>query len=57
MLLYGLKVDVEEILAVGKAESIRSVPTFKIYKNGVKLKEMICPSHQLLEDTVRSYSP
>ncbi|XP_071724600.1 inactive TPR repeat-containing thioredoxin TTL3-like, partial [Rutidosis leptorrhynchoides] len=49
------KVDVEEILAVAKAESIRSVPTFKIYNNGNKLKEMICPSHQFLEDSVRNY--
>ncbi|KAM7277437.1 hypothetical protein ACFE04_019303 [Oxalis oulophora] len=49
------KVDVEEILPVAKAESIRSVPTFKIYRNGNKLKEMICPSHQFLEDTVRNY--
>ncbi|KAL6329934.1 hypothetical protein AAG906_039849 [Vitis piasezkii] len=30
-----LKVDVEESPAVAKAESIKSVPTFKIYKNGV----------------------
>ncbi|TXG55046.1 hypothetical protein EZV62_020302 [Acer yangbiense] len=54
--VHFFKVDVEESLAVAKAESIRSVPTFKIYKNGAKVKEMICPSHQLLEDIVRNYS-
>ena len=32
-----LKVDVEESPAVAKAESIKSVPTFKIYKNGDKV--------------------
>ncbi|CAL0323591.1 unnamed protein product [Lupinus luteus] len=48
-----IKVDVEECLAISKAESIRSVPTFKIYKNGEKVKEMICPTHQFLEDSVR----
>ncbi|KAL5571019.1 hypothetical protein UlMin_020616 [Ulmus minor] len=49
------KVDVEESLAVAKAEGIRTVPTFKIYKNGEKVKEMIRPSHQFLEETVRNY--
>ncbi|KAK7290852.1 hypothetical protein RIF29_05585 [Crotalaria pallida] len=48
-----IKVDVEECLSIAKAESIRSVPTFKIYKNGVKVKEMIRPTHQFLEDSVR----
>ncbi|GMN53971.1 hypothetical protein TIFTF001_023083 [Ficus carica] len=48
------KVDVEESLAVAKAESIRTVPTFKIYKNGEKLKEIIRPSHQFLEEAVRN---
>lgn len=46
----------EERLAVAKAEGIQIVPTFKIYKNGCKVKEIIRPSHQLLEDSVRSYS-
>ncbi|XWS44563.1 hypothetical protein CRYUN_Cryun15aG0057200 [Craigia yunnanensis] len=53
--VHFFKVDVEESLAVAKAESIRLVPTFKIYKNGDKVKEMICPSHQSLEDSVRNY--
>lgn len=49
-----VQVDVEESLAVAKAESIRTVPTFKIYKNGEKLKEIIRPSHQFLEEAVRN---
>ncbi|XWS33044.1 hypothetical protein CRYUN_Cryun22dG0043900 [Craigia yunnanensis] len=53
--VHFFKVDVEESLAVAKAESIRLVPTFKIYKHGDKVKEMICPSHQSLEDSVRNY--
>ncbi|PON96416.1 N-terminal acetyltransferase A, auxiliary subunit [Trema orientale] len=48
------KVDVEESLAVAKAENIRTVPTFKIYKNGEKVKEMIRPNHQFLEESVRN---
>ncbi|XP_031284400.1 inactive TPR repeat-containing thioredoxin TTL3-like [Pistacia vera] len=55
-LVHFFKVDVEESLAVAKAEGIRTIPTFKIYKNGDKVKEMICPSHQILEESVRSYS-
>ncbi|CAH2063654.1 unnamed protein product [Thlaspi arvense] len=48
-------VDVEESLALAKAESIKKVPTFKIYKEGEKLKEMVCPSHKLLEDSVTHF--
>ncbi|CAJ1956694.1 unnamed protein product [Sphenostylis stenocarpa] len=51
-----IKVDADECLAIAKTESIRSVPTFKIYKNGEKVKEMIRPTHQLLEDSVRRSS-
>ncbi|XP_048328224.2 inactive TPR repeat-containing thioredoxin TTL3 isoform X1 [Ziziphus jujuba] len=50
------KVDVEESLAIAKAESIRMVPTFKIYRNGVKVKELIRPNHQFLEESVRNCS-
>ncbi|KFK37110.1 hypothetical protein AALP_AA4G214100 [Arabis alpina] len=54
-LVHFFKVDVEETLALAKAETIRKVPTFKIYKNGDKVKEMICPSHQFLEDTIKHF--
>ncbi|XVF16877.1 hypothetical protein REPUB_Repub10bG0069100 [Reevesia pubescens] len=53
--VHFFKLDVEESLAVAKAESIRMVPTFKIYKNGDKVKEMVCPTHQFLEESVRNY--
>lgn len=49
-----MKVDVEESVTIAKAEGIRTVPAFKIYKNGEKLIEMIRPSHQFLEDSVRN---
>ncbi|KAI9086621.1 hypothetical protein K1719_031215 [Acacia pycnantha] len=49
-----IKVDVEECTSIAKAESIRAVPTFRIYTNGEKVMEMIRPSHQLLEDSVRN---
>jgi len=50
-----LKVDVNDSPAVARAENVRTIPTFKIYKNGMKVKEMICPSQQLLEYSVRHY--
>ncbi|KQK03314.1 inactive TPR repeat-containing thioredoxin TTL3 [Brachypodium distachyon] len=50
-----LKVDVTESPAVARAENVRTLPTFKIYKNGTRVKEMICPSQQLLECSVRHY--
>ncbi|KAI3918811.1 hypothetical protein MKX01_042131 [Papaver californicum] len=51
-----LKVDVGESASVANTEAVRIVPTFKIYKNGNRVKEMICPSHQVLEYSVRHYS-
>ncbi|ESQ52972.1 hypothetical protein EUTSA_v10016343mg [Eutrema salsugineum] len=54
-LVHFFKVDVEESLALAKAESIRKVPTFKMYKNGDRVKEMICPSHQFLEDSIKQF--
>ncbi|CAL4958995.1 unnamed protein product [Urochloa decumbens] len=50
-----LKVDVNESPSVARAENVRTIPTFKIYKNGMRVKEMICPSQQLLEYSVRHY--
>ncbi|KAJ8532331.1 hypothetical protein K7X08_012254 [Anisodus acutangulus] len=51
-----LKVDVEESPAIAAAENVRIVPTFKIYKRGSRVKEMICPSQEVLESSVRHYS-
>ncbi|KAI9085902.1 hypothetical protein K1719_031979 [Acacia pycnantha] len=51
-----LKVDIQECPTVATAESIRIVPTFKIYKNGCRVKEIVCPSHDMLEHSVRHYS-
>jgi len=51
----SLQVDVNDSPAVARAENVRTIPTFKIYKNGMRVKEMICPSQQLLEYSVRRY--
>ncbi|KAF2588567.1 hypothetical protein F2Q70_00041110, partial [Brassica cretica] len=54
-LVHFFMVDVDESLALAKAESIKKVPTFKIYKEGEKAKDMVCPSHKLLEDNVKHF--
>ncbi|XP_057454360.1 TPR repeat-containing thioredoxin TTL1-like [Lotus japonicus] len=51
-----LKVDIQESPTIATAENVRVVPTFKIYKNGSRVKEIICPSRDILEHTVRHYS-
>ncbi|XP_050218117.1 TPR repeat-containing thioredoxin TTL1-like [Mercurialis annua] len=51
-----LQVDIEENSAVASAENVRTVPTFKIYKNGNRVKEIVCPSREMLEHSVRHYS-
>ncbi|XP_012477068.1 TPR repeat-containing thioredoxin TTL1 isoform X1 [Gossypium raimondii] len=55
-----LNVDIEESPGVANAENISILPTFKIYKNGCCLKEMVCPSREMLEHSVihnSSYNP
>ncbi|KAI4321811.1 hypothetical protein MLD38_035148 [Melastoma candidum] len=44
-----LKVDAEECSTIASAENVRIVPTFKIYKNGYRVKEIVCPSRDVLE--------
>ncbi|KAG6505071.1 TPR repeat-containing thioredoxin TTL1-like [Zingiber officinale] len=51
-----IKVDINRSPAVAKAENVRIAPTFKIYKNGRTVKEIICPSQQMLESSVSHYS-
>lgn len=51
-----VKVDIQDNNSVANAENVRIVPTFKIYKNGTRVKEMICPTQQVLEYSVRHYS-
>ncbi|KAK1301361.1 TPR repeat-containing thioredoxin TTL1 [Acorus calamus] len=51
-----LKVDIGQCPAVAQAENVRIVPTFKIYKNGSRVKEIVNPIEQLLVSTVSHYS-
>lgn len=51
-----LQVDIEESPAIAHAENVRIAPTFKIYRKGSRVKEMVCPSPEVLESSVRHYS-
>ncbi|KAG8364867.1 hypothetical protein BUALT_Bualt18G0043100 [Buddleja alternifolia] len=50
-----LRVDIEGSPEIAHAESVRIVPTFKIYKKGSRVKELVCPSPEVLESSVRHY--
>ncbi|XP_002966637.2 TPR repeat-containing thioredoxin TTL1 [Selaginella moellendorffii] len=47
------KVDVDDSPYLAQLESISSVPTFKIFRNGVNVKELLGPSQQGLEQAVK----
>ncbi|GAV59266.1 Thioredoxin domain-containing protein/TPR_8 domain-containing protein/TPR_11 domain-containing protein [Cephalotus follicularis] len=51
-----LKVEVEDHPYLAKSEGVRSIPAFKIYKNGSMVKEIPGNSRELLETTVKLYS-
>ncbi|CAD6332669.1 unnamed protein product [Miscanthus lutarioriparius] len=51
-----LKVNVDKSPLLARAENVRVVPSFKIYKDGTRVKEMICPSLQVLRYSVSHYA-
>jgi DnaJ family protein C protein 7 len=51
-----MQVDVDDNPVIAKDESLTFIPTFKIFKNGQKLKEIAGPSQQALECAVKHYS-
>ncbi|WCJ44489.1 TPR repeat-containing thioredoxin TTL1 [Euphorbia peplus] len=52
-----LKVEVEDHPYLAKSEKVTSVPSFKIYKNGTRVKEIpAINSSQLLEKSLKLYS-
>ncbi|KAL3680795.1 hypothetical protein R1sor_023751 [Riccia sorocarpa] len=54
--LNFLKVDVDDLPYLAKVENVNSVPTFKVYRNGSKVLELIGPNEQALERAVIHYS-
>ncbi|KAE9603881.1 hypothetical protein Lal_00001899 [Lupinus albus] len=51
-----LKVEIEDHPYLAKSEGVSYIPSFKIYKNGSKVKEIPGNSHELLERSVKLYS-
>ncbi|KAJ4701311.1 TPR repeat-containing thioredoxin like [Melia azedarach] len=51
-----LKVEVEDHPYIAKSEGVTSVPSFKIYKNGSRVKEIPGNNRELLEKSVKLYS-
>lgn len=54
--VYFLKVEVEDHPYLTKSEGVNSVPVFKIYKNGSRVKEIPGNNGDLLEKSVKLYS-
>lgn len=53
--LNFLKVDINLSPSIAKQEKVIIVPTVKIYRKGVGVKEMVCPSMQVLELSLKHY--
>ncbi|GAU24545.1 hypothetical protein TSUD_148860 [Trifolium subterraneum] len=51
-----LKVEIEDHPYLTKSEGVNSVPAFKIYKNGSRVKEISGNKHELLERSIKLYS-
>ncbi|VFQ97573.1 unnamed protein product [Cuscuta campestris] len=54
-LISFFKVDVEQSPGIATSENVMVCPTFKIYRKGSRLKELVCPSPEVLESSVRHY--
>ena len=50
------QVEIEDHPYLAKSEGVSSVPAFKIYKNGSRVKEISGKNHGLLERSVQLYS-
>ncbi|KAM1331446.1 hypothetical protein EV1_043578 [Malus domestica] len=51
-----LKVEVEDHPYLAKMEDVSTIPAFKIYKNGSRVKEIPGKNHKLLESSVKLFS-
>lgn len=51
-----LKVDVDELPDVAGAEGISAMPTFRFYKNGQKVDELVGASQQKLKELVQKHA-
>lgn len=57
-LIIDLKcqVEIEDHPYLTKSEGVNTIPAFKIYKNGSRVKEISGNNHELLERSVKLYS-
>ncbi|KAK9146461.1 hypothetical protein Sjap_006364 [Stephania japonica] len=56
LLVSFLKVDVEDHSDLIKQEGVSSIPAFKIYKKGLRVKEILGYNHDSLESFIKFYN-
>jgi len=49
-------VEIEDHPYLANSEHVRSIPAFKIYKNGSRVKEIPGNDREMLESSVKLYS-
>ncbi|KAG6648979.1 TPR repeat-containing thioredoxin TTL1-like [Carya illinoinensis] len=54
--IHFLKVEIEDHPYLAKLECVVSIPAFRIYKNGAKVKEVPGNDREMLETSVKLYS-
>ena len=53
---WYIQVEIEDHPYLAKSEGVSSIPSFKIYKNGSKIKDIPGNNRDLLESSVKLYS-
>ncbi|XP_047152293.1 TPR repeat-containing thioredoxin TTL1-like [Vigna umbellata] len=54
--VHFLKVEIEDHPYLAKSEGVSSIPAFRVYKNGSRVKEISGNNYELLERSVELYS-
>jgi thioredoxin 1 len=54
--MFFINLDVDEVPDVAEKAEVRAMPTFQIYKNGVKVEEVVGANPAKLEQAIKKYA-